>query len=264
MRLLETKERPIITYGGIGEGNGPQTQKYPARQTREASQAIARLHGLSPNHTFFVQQNPDVIDQGVFHNDVIAVGNLNCLLYHEHAYLDEQSLVNKIHSFFSDSPHYLIRVPNHKVSVTHAIQSYLFNSQLISLRPEQMILVVPEECRQIENVWDYLNELSSSPDNPIIEIKVFDVKQSMKNGGGPACLRLRVVLNEDELKAVNPHTLLNDTLYSQLVKWVNKHYRESLEVEDLGDPLLHQECQTALDELSQILRLGSVYDFQGS
>ena len=89
-----------------------------------------------------------------------------------------------------------------------------------------------------------------------------DLRESMRNGGGPACLRLRVELNEKQLDAVNPATLMNDGLYGRLTAWVEKHYRDRLGDSDLGDPDLLIECRTALDELSRILSLGSVYPFQ--
>ncbi len=41
-------------------------------------------------------------------------------------------------------------------------------------------------------------------DNPISAMQVLDLRESMANGGGPACLRLRVVLTEEERRAVNP------------------------------------------------------------
>lgn len=253
----------IFAFGADGEErNQPRPKKFPARQSRQASEAIARLHSLSPKQTIFAQQNPEVIDQGVFHNDVIAVGNLNCFLYHEQAFLNEDQWIHQVQDFFQDQPHFLIKVPTHQVSVSSAINSYLFNSQLLSVGPGKMALVVPEECHQSTEVWQYLKELTSASDNPINEIKVIDVKQSMKNGGGPACLRLRVVLNQDELAAVNPATLLNKSLYNKLLTWINKHYRDQISSDDLADPSLHRESQVALDELSQILNLGSIYDFQ--
>ena len=99
-------------------------------------------------------------------------------------------------------------------------------------------------------------------DNPLTKVEAFDLRQSMRNGGGPACLRLRVVLNEKEHAATNPAVLINDTLFSALCDWVEQHYRDRLAAEDLADPQLVQECRTALDELSQILQLGMVYPFQ--
>jgi succinylarginine dihydrolase len=84
----------------------------------------------------------------------------------------------------------------------------------------------------------------------------------MRNGGGPACLRLRVVLNEQERQAVNPAVLMSDALFGRLNTWVDKHYRDQLSEADLADPQLMIESRTALDELTQILQLGSVYSFQ--
>ena len=124
-----------------------------------------------------------------------------------------------------------------------------------------MAIIAPSECHENENVRQYL-DLVIKQDNPIKEVKIFDVKQSMQNGGGPACLRQRVVLNEAEIKATNPSIFMNDELFSTLNNWVEKHYRTELGENDLPDPQLLVESRTALDELTQILNLGSVYPFQ--
>jgi succinylarginine dihydrolase len=61
---------------------------------------------------------------------------------------------------------------------------------------------------------------------------------------------------------VNPACIMNDSLFPRLMEWTEKHYRETLSEADLADPQLLIESHGALDELTQILRLGSVYDFQ--
>ncbi|MET1255944.1 N-succinylarginine dihydrolase [Aliikangiella maris] len=235
--------------------------KFPARQTFEASQAVARLHELSSAKTVFAQQNPDVIDAGVFHNDVIAVGNQNCLFYHEKAFLNTVQVKQDLQNAYGNSPLHFVMVPENQVSVYDAVRSYLFNSQLVTLAPGHMALIAPGECQENSNVKDYLDSLVSQ-NGPIKEVKIYDVKQSMQNGGGPACLRQRVVLNEAEIAASNQAVYLDDTLYQTLCQWVNKHYRDSLTEKDLADPALLIECRQALDELTKILALGSVYPFQ--
>ncbi|MGM0766439.1 MAG: N-succinylarginine dihydrolase [Pseudomonadota bacterium] len=238
----------------------PAPARFPARQTLEASQAIARLHGLNDRHVVFAQQNPDAIDAGVFHNDVIAVGNANTLFYHELAFLDEDRVLADIRSRLTGADLQAVRVSSAEVPVADAVASYLFNSQLLNTA-DGMLLAVPGECREVASVSRYLDDLVKS-DTPITAVEVFDVKQSMRNGGGPACLRLRVVLNDDELKAMHHGVLLNDALYERLTTWVEAHYREELATEDLADPMLLDEVRKALDELTGILGLGSVYDFQ--
>jgi succinylarginine dihydrolase len=241
--------------------NMPAPKKYPARQTIEASQAIARLHGLKDDMTVFAQQNPDVIDQGVFHNDVIAVGNKNVLFYHEQAFLNTEKVVSDISACFKEKPFHFVEVPTQAVSVQDAVKSYLFNTQLINLPSGEMVIIAPKECEHNPAVANYLQSLIAG-DNPINNVHFFDVKQSMQNGGGPACLRLRVVLNDAQQKAVNPNAIMNDALFSQLNDWVNKHYRDRLDANDFADVALLNESRTALDELTQIMRLGSVYPFQ--
>ncbi|MFV3406156.1 MULTISPECIES: N-succinylarginine dihydrolase [Pseudomonas] len=241
----------------------PAPQKYPARQTLEASQAVARLHGLSEGGVVYAQQNPAVIDQGVFHNDVIAVGNGEVLFYHEDAFLETEAVLAQLQAKLASKGGNFqgICVPRSAVTVEDAVRSYLFNSQLLSRDDGSMLLVVPEECRNNERVWDYLQQLTHQG-GAVKEVKVFDLKQSMQNGGGPACLRLRVALKESELAAVNPGVIMTAPLYDTLVQWVDKHYRDRLGEADLADPQLLDECRTALDELTGILKLGSVYPFQ--
>jgi succinylarginine dihydrolase len=152
-------------------------------------------------------------------------------------------------------------VPTSKVSIEDAVKSYLFNTQIITLPSGKMTIIAPTNCQENPAVFAYLNELVTF-DTPIKQVNYFDVKQSMQNGGGPACLRLRVAMNDMELAAVNQNTLMNDTLFTRLNAWVDKHYRDRLSVDDLADPQMLIESRTALDELTQIMKLGSVYQFQ--
>ncbi|WP_299071663.1 N-succinylarginine dihydrolase [uncultured Paraglaciecola sp.] len=239
----------------------PAPKKFPARQTLEASQAVARLHGLNDANVVYVQQNPDLIDQGVFHNDVIAVGNQNVLFYHEQAfYQSSQALVEIEQKFAGDKIHFIC-VKTAEVSVQDAISSYLFNTQIITLANGEMAIIAPTNCQENPAVSAYLAKLVQQ-NTPIKHVHYFDVKESMRNGGGPACLRLRVAMNAQEYAAVNQSTLLNDSQFERLNSWVDKHYRDILNVSDLHDPQLLIESRTALDELTQLLQLGSVYPFQ--
>jgi succinylarginine dihydrolase len=251
----------LFVYGQVAfNEQAPAPARYPARQTLEASQAVARLHGLTERNAVFAQQNPEAIDAGVFHNDVIAVGNGNTLFYHDMAFLDEDRVLADIRTRLTGAELAAVKVSADQVPLADAVASYLFNSQLLNT-PDGMMLAVPGECREIASVSRYLDELVRSG-GPITSVEVFDVKQSMRNGGGPACLRLRVVLSDDELNAMHPGVLMDDALYERLTTWVEAHYRDELSQDDLGDPMLLQEVRKALDELTGILGLGSIYDFQ--
>ena len=242
-------------------GDGVEPRRFPARQTLEASQAIARQHGLGVHQVVYAQQHPDAIDAGVFHNDVIAVGNGPVLLYHELAFRDEEATLDALREKMS-TPLIPVRVPLEAVSLEDAVASYLFNSQLLSNDDGSMTLVVPGECQEREAVWRCIQDHLLAGNNPIGEVVVKDVKQSMRNGGGPACLRLRVVLSQAERDALSGRVLLDDALYADLVAWVERHYRERLAPEDLADPRLAEETLAALDELTSLLALGPVYPFQ--
>ncbi len=235
-------------------------KKYPARHTFEACEAVARLHQLNGDKVVIAQQNPDVIDQGVFHNDVIAVGNKNVLFCHEQAFLNQQDVYNELTAKVGGN-FKIIEVPTSAVTIEDAVTSYLFNSQLLEMPNGETVLVLPEECRNNERVWAHVQTIINAKQG-IDKVQIFDLKQSMANGGGPACLRLRVVLNEQELQAVNQSTLMNDILFNRLNSWVDSHYRDTITDADLADPQLVVESRAALDELTQILDLGSVYAFQ--
>lgn len=253
----------VFVYGKQAFGGIVEPQRFPARQTREASEAVMRLHGLDAAQTVFIQQNPDVIDQGVFHNDVIAVSNRNVLFHHQQAFLNQTQVLDEIAQKMSALGHQFIsvEVPTAQVSVADAVGTYLFNSQLLNKPDGKMMIIVPEESRQNQRVWDYLSSLINS-NGPINEIKVFDLRESMRNGGGPACLRLRVVLTDAELQAVAPGVLMNESLFLTLNNWVERHYRDRLTEADLADPQLLIENRQALDELTRIMGLGSIYPFQ--
>ncbi|WP_333603124.1 N-succinylarginine dihydrolase, partial [Pantoea eucrina] len=209
--------------------------------------------------TLFVQQNPAVIDQGVFHNDVIAVSNQQVLFCHEEAFVNQPALLEQLAERVPGFT--AIVVPRARVSVSDAVATYLFNSQLLQHPDGGMRLILPEEARQHPGVWAYLTELAESG-GPIRELTVFDLRESMCNGGGPACLRLRVVLTAEEQRAVNPAVMMNEQLFTQLSQWAERHYRDYLTQADLADPALLQEGRDALDALTQLLKLGSVYAFQ--
>ena len=239
----------------------PAPKKFPARQTLEASQAVVRLHGLKDDNVVYVQQNPDLIDQGVFHNDVIAVGNQNVLFYHEQAFYQSSQAIAEIRQKFVGDDLHFICVKTDEVSVQDAINSYLFNTQIITLANGDMAIIAPTNCQENPAVSAYLTNLVAQ-NTPIKHVYYHDVKESMRNGGGPACLRLRVAMTNKEHAAVNQSTLINDNQFERLNTWVDNHYRDTLHVDDLCDPQLLIESRTALDELTQLLQLGSVYPFQ--
>ena len=238
----------FFVYGRAEYRRGPEPKRFPARQTFEASRAVAHRHGkLAEEATVYAQQDPDVIDAGVFHNDVISVGNRDTLFTHERAFVNKQAIYDTLTAALDARGARLnvIEVPEAAVSVNDAVTSYLFNSQLLSRADGSQVLVVPQECRENGNVAAYLDELAAG--GLIHDVLVFDLRESMKNGGGPACLRLRVVLNEAERAAVTSNVWINDTLFASLDTWIDRHYRDRLAPEDLADPALLDESRTALD-----------------
>lgn len=254
----------LFVYGKSSRQSLELPKKFIARQSLEASQCMVRRHRIPEEACFLLQQTPEVIDLGVFHCDVIAVGNENTLFYHDDAFVNSDIMVEQIRNCFENKYNdtfHAIRVHRKQISVSKAVESYLFNSQLISLNSGKMLFLAPEQCREVKEVYEYLNgEFSKFPF--IEKIEYMDLRQSMSNGGGPACLRLRVPLSDVELKKIHPAFIFNETTYAFLKDWIQRHYRDCVTIKDLKDPNLIRESRDALDELTQWMGVKAFYSFQ--
>ncbi|MFN0025367.1 MAG: N-succinylarginine dihydrolase [Parvularculaceae bacterium] len=242
----------LFVYGLDGD-------KYPARQRLRASEAVARGHRLDPAATAFVQQSKAALDAGAFHNDVVGVANGPVLFLHEQSFEEREAAIAAIRKAAPFVE--IVEAPKSAVSLEDAIGSYLFNSQLLSLPGGEMALVLPKESEENPRVKAFIDE-TLAKNNPINRALYLDVRESMRNGGGPACLRLRVVLSDAELAATNSNFLLNDKTFDALEAWAGDHYRDRLTPDDLRDPAFMEEALGALDALTWILNMGAFYDFQ--
>lgn len=236
--------------------------RFPARQTLQAFEAVSRRHGAAG--AVFARQSRAAIEAGVFHNDVVCVGAKACLFYHQAAFEDVVSLQADIRAAAAGrfEPQF-VEVATADLPLDDAIRSYLFNSMLVALPGEdRLTLIAPGETRDTPRAKAAVDRAIAS-NGPIGRVEYVDVRQSMRNGGGPACLRLRVVLTDDELAATNPAQRFDATLHDRLTAWANAHYRDRLHPADLADPQLLVESRRALDELTGILDLGGgFYPFQ--
>lgn len=211
----------VFVYGKTGG-------KFPARQHEQASRAVARLNQLDPERAVFIEQNPDAIAAGAFHNDVVAVANERVLFTHGQAFADQQSAYEAIRAKFPELE--IVEVPAEAVSLTEAISTYLFNSQLVTLPDGGMELIAPEEAKT-EAVLRWA-ENATGGNKAIRAIRFVDVRQSMANGGGPACLRLRVVADPAH---VDPRFLLDDAKEELLGNVISDHWPEEIAPDQVGD-----------------------------
>lgn len=250
----------VFAWGRCAWGAFAGPKRYPARQTREASAALARIHRLDPARCVFPQQSPEGIDSGAFHTDVMAVGTGRYLLVHELAFVDDTRFVGELRALLGDEL-VVFRATKGELPPESAVAAYPFNSQLLALDDGTMAIVAPEDARDDAHARAFLERVVSEG-GPLWRVHYIDVRQSMQNGGGPACLRLRVPLTDDETRALGGRVLLDDALHAELGAWVDKHYRDRLVPGDLADPKLAREVMTGLDELTRLLGLGAVYDFQ--
>lgn len=235
MRLCRTHGDAGIEIFVYGKAGGP----FPARQHIEASKAIARAHRLDTGKTLFVQQSEVAIAAGAFHNDVVAVANEHVLFTHEQAFEHPEQTYADIKRILPEAE--IIIVPADRVSLADAIQSYLFNAQLVTLPDGGMALILPSEAQDNARVWGWLREMVAG-NGPIRKLVPVDVRQSMANGGGPACLRLRVVADS---AAVDPRFIANEAKLDQIASVVAAYWPESIVPDQLGDGSLIDQVRAA-------------------
>ncbi len=229
------------------------------RQTLAASQAIAAQHHLPERQTLFLRQNPDIIRAGVFHNDVIAVSNEQVLLAHEKAYADKEDMARLVEAYRAlhpDVPLTTIIITEAELSVEEAVGTYLFNSQIVTKPEGAMAMIAPIEAGS-GKAAAVLERIRTDMSNPIDEIVYIDLRQSMRNGGGPACLRLRVPMNVAQLSAVknSVNVFADDALLAAITKLIETYYPQELSPQDLGDPVLYHQGKAMMVELSEVMRL---------
>lgn len=247
----------VFVYGTEATPSDPPS----ARQTLAASREVAGLHGLPAEQVLFLRQNPEIIRQGVFHNDVIAESNESVLLCHEAAYEGGAAALDAIRAAYAGlypkAPLTLLSITRDQLSVAEAVATYFFNSQLVSKPDGRMVMLAPVEVAAHERAHQLLETLRADGANPIDEVRYVDLRQSMQNGGGPACLRLRVVLDDAQIAAVSTASdvMMTRERLDRCAAWVREHYPESLEASGLANPALFRRSEAALIQLSALLRL---------
>jgi succinylarginine dihydrolase len=228
MRLATAHHAPGVEIFVYGRNSG----RFPARQHEQAGRVVARRHGLDPERVLFLEQSPEAIAAGAFHNDVVAVANEGVVLAHERAFADPDSAWEAISAKFPEAQ--IVAVPERAVSLEEAIRSYLFNAQLVTLPEGGQSLIIPSEAWESLPVRRFLDALIAS-NGPIRQVRAVNVRQSMANGGGPACLRLRVVADP---ATVDPRFLLDDAKGEAIRAAVERHWPEQIDPADLGSPTL--------------------------
>ena len=231
------------------------------RQAEEISKAVSIMHQLDPDRVLFLKQNEQAINAGSFHNDIVSLANEEVFIFHQEAFADRVELERILHHLKDHvKGFHPIEILSEDISLDDLVSSYLLNSQLITVKNNEMMMLLPEEVQNHSNCMQWLEEIKSS--SPIKHIEFVDIRQSMMNGGGPACLRFKITVNNDEFNQINEKFLLTPKKLMDLRALVTKHYRDKLNPADLLDNNLVQESYRFLDELTQLLDLGNIYDFQ--
>jgi succinylarginine dihydrolase len=248
MRLAASHGEPGVEVFVYGVSGGP----FPARQHVEASKAVARLHRLDPDRTVFAAQSEEAIAAGAFHNDVVAVANGPVLFAHEKAFADRDALVEQLAA--SVPGFELVEVPDAEVPLADAVKSYLFNAQLVSPPDGAMTLVAPTECRDTPSVNGWIQRHLAS-NGAVRRVDFVDVRQSMANGGGPACLRLRVACDPND---VDPRFLVDQPKLDRLADVIARIWPEEISSDDIQSAPLVRDVERARAALLEALDLGEL------
>jgi succinylarginine dihydrolase len=248
MRLTSSHDErglEIFVYGVSGGA-------FPARQHVEASKAVSRLHRLDPDRVLFVEQSQDAIAAGAFHNDVVAVANERVLFAHEQAFADKANLIASCERLVPGFEY--VEVPAAEVPLTDAVKSYLFNAQLVTTPDGEPTLVVPTEVRETASVWRWISQHVAG-NGPIRRIEVVDVRQSMANGGGPACLRLRVVADP---VTIDPRFMVDEAKLDRVAEIIRRHWPEQIHHDELQEPALILAIEAARSALLSAIDLAEL------
>jgi succinylarginine dihydrolase len=251
----------LFVYGRDEMDPAFAPRRFPARQSRQACEAVARRHGLPTSRAVFARQNPAAIDAGVFHNDVIAASHRDVFFYHELAYVDTPAVVKRLNESFAaltGRPLRVVEVTARELPLELAVRSYLFNSQIVTAADGRTVLVAPGECEREPRVRSYLGALLTRKGGPFDALEFAAVDQSMRGGGGPACLRLRVVLTEEQIRGLRGDVLLTEELYERLRGVVERIYPETVSFADLADPAFLKQCRIATAAVYAVLGLTGV------
>lgn len=245
MRLASAHDAPGLEIFVYGRGGAP----FPARQHEQASRIVARRHGLDPDRVLFIEQSSEAIAAGAFHNDVVAVANERVLFAQERAFADQDTACSAIREKFPEIE--MVIVPESAVSLAEAVRSYLFNAQLVTLPEGEQALVIPSEAWESVTTRAFLDAMIAG-NGPIRRVVPVDVRQSMANGGGPACLRLRVVANP---ATVDPRFLLDEAKAESIAQVVSEHWPEQIDPANLGSESLARAAKSARAALLERLDL---------
>jgi succinylarginine dihydrolase len=248
MRLATAHGEPGVEIFVYGVSGG----SFPARQHLEASRAVARLHRLDPERVVFAEQSEEAIAAGAFHNDVVTVANERVLFAHEQAFADKELVIAACGRLVPGFDY--VEVPAAEVPLADAIGSYLFNAQLVTPPGGQPTLVVPSEARETPSVWRWI-ERHVAGNGPMRRVEVIDVRQSMANGGGPACLRLRVVAEPAD---VDPRFIVDEARIDGIADVIRRHWPEQIHNQELQQPALIADIERARAALLETLGLAEL------
>jgi succinylarginine dihydrolase len=174
------------------------------------------------------------------------------LFAHEKAFADRDRVASECERLFPDVQ--LVEVPASEVPVADAVSSYLFNAQLVSPPDGETTLIVPSEARETASVWSWLQRHVAG-NGPIRNLVVVDVRQSLANGGGPACLRLRVAADP---ATVDPRFLVDEAKLDRIAAVIEQSWPAEIHSSELQDPKVVAAIESARASLYDSLDLAEL------
>jgi succinylarginine dihydrolase len=253
MRLGITGDRAGMNVLVYGDGDPAPSINWP-RQSRAACEAIARLHALPAENTFLLRQHPTAVDAGAFHNDVVAMSHQKLLIHHELAFIDEADRLQRLERRFAEvTGEDLIRieVPQSSLSIEGAVNTYLFNSQIVTGPTGKPVIVCTSQVRAHADAQSLVEQWCES--GLFAEVHYVDLTQSMSGGGGPACLRLRVPMAAAAVNAIPSSAQWSEAIDAILREVIAKYYVAHLTLEDLSRVEFHEHAQQAFRRIAEIL-----------
>jgi succinylarginine dihydrolase len=227
----------VFVHEPASESDSLSPLRYVSRQSVVASHHVSRKLTLAEEKCVFIEQSQRAINAGVFHNDVIATSHGNLLLCHELAFTNTpQSIERMSEKYRQVVGEELICeiVTESMLPIEESVRSYLFNSQILSKSDGSFHLLCPSECGESERVRTVIEGWLASESNPISSVETIGVQESMSNGGGPACLRLRLDVDEEQVSQLEPRWRFTPERHSEIARWIDNYYPARLCIDDLA------------------------------
>ena len=228
-----SKSLHLFVYNRSKSGDEDKYLPFPLRQSYEASRSLAKAMNIPETQTLICRQLATSVQKGVFHHDVVGMSHQDVLIIHELALEDQDHTLQLLQTMSQNilkKKLTIIQVSSEQLSLKEALDTYFFNSQFIKDQDGNVHLICAQQCNNHPKVSLLVDDLIAQ--KVIEKVHYISLSESMMNGGGPACLRLRLPLTSKEFSNIPNCFKFSDEKYQEMVHFVHQFYPNQVRLAD--------------------------------